>query len=38
MTADLFNLSHVRCDRVYEADDYIRDYAEFLSFRESVHA
>jgi dTDP-4-dehydrorhamnose 3,5-epimerase-like enzyme len=28
----------VLCDRVYEADDYIRDYAEFLSFRESVHA
>ena len=26
----------VLCDRVYEADDYIRDYAEFLSFRESV--
>jgi dTDP-4-dehydrorhamnose 3,5-epimerase-like enzyme len=28
----------VLCDRVYEADDYIRDYAAFLSFRESVHA
>jgi dTDP-4-dehydrorhamnose 3,5-epimerase-like enzyme len=28
----------VLCDRVYEADDYIRDYAEFLSFREAVHA
>jgi dTDP-4-dehydrorhamnose 3,5-epimerase-like enzyme len=28
----------VLCDRVYEADDYIRDYAEFLSFRESVQA
>jgi len=26
----------VLCDRVYEADDYIRDYAEFLSFRESA--
>jgi WxcM-like, C-terminal len=26
------------CDRVYEADDYIGDYAEFLSFRESVRA
>jgi dTDP-4-dehydrorhamnose 3,5-epimerase-like enzyme len=26
----------VLCDRVYEADDYIRDYAEFLSLRESV--
>jgi dTDP-4-dehydrorhamnose 3,5-epimerase-like enzyme len=26
----------VLCDRVYEADDYIRDYAEFLSFRKSV--
>jgi dTDP-4-dehydrorhamnose 3,5-epimerase-like enzyme len=26
----------VLCDRVYEADDYIRDYAEFMSFRESV--
>lgn len=24
------------CDRVYEPGDYIRDYAEFLSFRESV--
>jgi dTDP-4-dehydrorhamnose 3,5-epimerase-like enzyme len=28
----------VLCDRPYEADDYIRDYAEFLSFRESVRA
>jgi dTDP-4-dehydrorhamnose 3,5-epimerase-like enzyme len=28
----------VLCDRVYEADDYIRDYAEFLCFRGSVHA
>jgi dTDP-4-dehydrorhamnose 3,5-epimerase-like enzyme len=28
----------VLCDRVYEADDYIRDYVEFLSFRESVQA
>lgn len=28
----------VLCDRVYEANDYIRDYAEFLSFRESVQA
>jgi dTDP-4-dehydrorhamnose 3,5-epimerase-like enzyme len=28
----------VLCDRVYEADDYIRDYAEFLSFRESAVA
>jgi dTDP-4-dehydrorhamnose 3,5-epimerase-like enzyme len=28
----------VLCDRVYEADDYICDYAEFLSFRESVRA
>jgi dTDP-4-dehydrorhamnose 3,5-epimerase-like enzyme len=26
----------VLCDRVYEANDYIRDYAEFLSFRESA--
>jgi dTDP-4-dehydrorhamnose 3,5-epimerase-like enzyme len=26
----------VLCDRLYEADDYIRDYAEFLSFRASV--
>ena len=26
----------VLCDRVYEAYDYIYDYAEFLSFRESV--
>jgi dTDP-4-dehydrorhamnose 3,5-epimerase-like enzyme len=28
----------VLCDRVYEAHDYIHDYAEFLSFRESVQA
>jgi len=28
----------VLCDRVYEAHDYIRDFAEFLSFRESVRA
>jgi dTDP-4-dehydrorhamnose 3,5-epimerase-like enzyme len=28
----------VLCDRVYEAGDYIRDYADFLSFRESVRA
>jgi dTDP-4-dehydrorhamnose 3,5-epimerase-like enzyme len=28
----------VLCDRVYDAHDYIRDYAEFLSFRESVRA
>ena len=28
----------VLCDRVYEAEDYIHDYAEFLSFRESVRA
>jgi dTDP-4-dehydrorhamnose 3,5-epimerase-like enzyme len=28
----------VLCDRRYEADDYIRDYAEFLSYRESVIA
>jgi dTDP-4-dehydrorhamnose 3,5-epimerase-like enzyme len=28
----------VLCDRVYDARDYIRDYAEFLSFRESVRA
>jgi len=28
----------VLCDRVYEADDYIRDYTDFLSFRESVRA
>jgi dTDP-4-dehydrorhamnose 3,5-epimerase-like enzyme len=26
----------VLCDRIYEAEDYIRDYAEFLSFRESA--
>jgi dTDP-4-dehydrorhamnose 3,5-epimerase-like enzyme len=28
----------VLCDRSYEEHDYIRDYAEFLSFRESVQA
>jgi dTDP-4-dehydrorhamnose 3,5-epimerase-like enzyme len=28
----------VLCDRLYEAHDYIRDYAEFLSFRESIQA
>jgi len=28
----------VLCDRLYEADDYIRDYGEFLSFRQAVHA
>jgi dTDP-4-dehydrorhamnose 3,5-epimerase-like enzyme len=28
----------VLCDRSYEEGDYIRDYAEFLSFRESVQA
>jgi dTDP-4-dehydrorhamnose 3,5-epimerase-like enzyme len=28
----------VLCDRIYEADDYIHDYAEFLSFRESIQA
>jgi dTDP-4-dehydrorhamnose 3,5-epimerase-like enzyme len=28
----------VLCDRPYEEHDYIRDYAEFLSFRESVRA
>jgi hypothetical protein len=26
----------VLCDRLYEAEDYIRDYAEFLIFRESA--
>jgi dTDP-4-dehydrorhamnose 3,5-epimerase-like enzyme len=26
----------VLCDRIYEAEDYIRDYAEFLSFREAI--
>jgi hypothetical protein len=26
------------CDRIYEAHDYIHDYPEFLSFRESVRA
>jgi hypothetical protein len=28
----------VLCDRVYKAHEYIRDYAEFLSFRESIRA
>ena len=28
----------VLCDRIYEAHDYIHDYPEFLSFRESVRA
>jgi hypothetical protein len=28
----------VLCDRVYEAHDYINDYSEFLSFRESAQA
>ena len=28
----------VLCDRPYEDHDYIRDYAEFLSFRESIQA
>ena len=28
----------VLCDRGFEANDYIRVYAEFLAFRESVHA
>src|SRR5262249_191281 len=28
----------VLCDRAYEPHDYIRDYDEFLSFRESVRA
>ena len=28
----------VLCDRIYEAHDYIHDYAEFLSFREAVSA
>jgi len=28
----------VLCDRLYEAHDYIRDYTEFLSFRESIQA
>jgi len=26
------------CDRIYEPDDYIHDYDEFLSFRESIRA
>jgi dTDP-4-dehydrorhamnose 3,5-epimerase-like enzyme len=26
----------VLCDRAYEADDYIRDYAKFVAFRESA--
>jgi hypothetical protein len=28
----------VLCNRVYEAHDYIRDHAEFLSLRQSVRA
>lgn len=28
----------VLCDRVYEEHDYIRDYEEFLAFREAIHA
>ena len=28
----------VLCDRVYEAHDYIHDYAEFLSFRETIQS
>lgn len=28
----------VLCDRVYEAHDYIDDYADFLTYRESVRA
>lgn len=28
----------VLCDRPYEADDYIRDYREFLKFRGGEHA
>jgi dTDP-4-dehydrorhamnose 3,5-epimerase-like enzyme len=28
----------VLCDRPYEEHDYIRDYVEFLSFRESIQA
>ena len=28
----------VLCDRVYEEGDYIRDYAEFLSFRKAARA
>ncbi len=28
----------VLCDRSYEADDYIRDYAEFLSFCKAILA
>jgi dTDP-4-dehydrorhamnose 3,5-epimerase-like enzyme len=28
----------VLCDRLYEAEDYIRDYAEFLSFRGALQA
>jgi len=27
----------VLCDRPYEVSDYIRDYAEFLAFREPAH-
>jgi hypothetical protein len=26
----------VLCDRRYEADDYIRTYAEFLAFRKGI--
>jgi len=28
----------VLCDRLYEEHDYIRDYAEFLAFREAASA
>jgi dTDP-4-dehydrorhamnose 3,5-epimerase-like enzyme len=28
----------VLCDRLYEESDYIRDYAEFLSFRKTPRA
>ena len=28
----------VLCDRIYEEHDYIRDYGQFLSFREAVRA
>lgn len=28
----------VLCDRVYEEDDYIRDYTEFLAFRKTARA
>lgn len=27
----------VLCDRIYEEHDYIRDYTEFLAFREATH-